>query len=77
MIKKLVRKHTVKASLQVPRLSRAGSSLNLEIFAAGQKLGEIILGRGSLYWIGRGRHKRKRIPWTRFAAMLDELAYGA
>jgi hypothetical protein len=35
------------------------------------------IGRGSLYWRGGGRHRSKRIPWSRFAEKMDELAYGA
>lgn len=68
--------HSVRASLEVPGLSKAGSSLNLKIYAKGEKLGEITLGRGSLYWYGRYRQKRRRVSWTRFAAMMDEIAYG-
>lgn len=74
--KKAIKKHTVKASFHVPVLSKAGSSLNLEIFASKQKLGELIIGRRSLFWYGRNRQKRKRIPWTSFAEMMDRLAYG-
>jgi hypothetical protein len=69
-------KHTVRASLEVPGLAKAGSSLSLRLYARGGKLGEITLGRGSLYWYGRYRQKRKRISWTKFADMMDELAYG-
>jgi hypothetical protein len=74
--RRLQKKHRVKASLNVPHLTKAGSSLTLEIFASKQKLGEITLGRGSLYWTGKGRHRSKRINWTRFAEVMDELAYG-
>jgi hypothetical protein len=69
-------KHEVTARLQVKELTNAGSSLDLEIFAEGHKLGDLIIGRGSLYWFGRGRKKRKRIRWSKFAEMMDELAYG-
>jgi hypothetical protein len=69
-------KHTVRASLEIPRLAKAGSSLSLRLYGRGGKLGEITLGRGSLYWYGRYRQKRKRISWTRFADMMDTLAYG-
>jgi hypothetical protein len=69
-------KHTVKASLEVPGLAKAGSSLRLQLFARGEKLGEITLGRGSLYWYGRYRQKRKRVSWSKFADMMDDLAYG-
>ena len=75
--KRLIKKHSVKAHLQVMELAKAGSSLELEIYASNEKLGTLIIGRGSLYWYGRNRHKSKRISWTRFAEMMDELAYGA
>jgi hypothetical protein len=75
--KRLLKKHSVKAHLQVLELAKAGSSLDLEIYASREKLGTLIIGRGSLYWYGRNRHKSKRISWTRFAEMMDELAYGA
>ena len=75
--KRAVRKHSVKAQLQVMELAKAGSSITFEIYAAEQKLGTLIIGRGSLYWYGRNRQNRKRISWTRFAEMMDELAYGS
>lgn len=74
--KRLLKKHSVKAHLQVMELAKAGSSLDLEIYASEEKIGTLIIGRGSLYWYGRNRHKSKRISWTRFAEMMDELAYG-
>ena len=68
--------HKVRAELVIPELSKAGSSLDLDIYAAGEKIGTLIIGRGSLYWYGRNRQKRKRISWTTFAEMMDRLAYG-
>lgn len=68
-------KHTVEAALQVPLLSRAGSSLNLNIYADKEKIGQIVLGRGSFYWYGRNRQKGKRISWSRFAQMMDDWPY--
>ena len=67
--------HTVRAALHVPGLSKAGSSLTLLIYAHMEKIGEIELGRGSLFWRGGKRQKRKRIGWSRFAEMMDDLAY--
>jgi hypothetical protein len=75
--KRTSRKHEVKASLIVHGLSKAGTALTLEIFSSGLKIGGLEVGRGSLYWTGRSRHRSKRIAWTRFAEMMDELAYGA
>ncbi len=74
--KRLIKNHSVKANLQVMELAKAGSSLHLEIYAAKEKIGTLILGSGSLFWFGKRRQIRKRIPWTRFAEMMDELAYG-
>jgi hypothetical protein len=70
------RKHQVNVSLQAFDISKAGTSLELEIFARGEKIGDLTLGRGSISWRGRNRQTRKRITWTRFAEMMDELAYG-
>ena len=69
------RRHTVRASLSVIELTRAGSSLNLQLYADQRKLGELEIGRGSVYWTGAKRQKSKRIPWSRFAEIMDQLAY--
>ncbi|HEU0046623.1 MAG TPA: hypothetical protein VFQ43_03320 [Nitrososphaera sp.] len=74
--KRLIKKHCVKANLHVVELTRAGSSLDLAIYADQEKIGTMIIGQGSLLWYGWKRQIRKRIPWSRFAAMMDELAYG-
>jgi hypothetical protein len=71
-----VRKHEVKGELANFELAKAKSSLNLEIFANNEKIGELEIGRGSLFWYGRNRHKSKRLNWSRFAEMMDVLAYG-
>ncbi len=71
-----LRKHEVKADLANFELAKARSSLNLQIYANDEKIGELEIGRGSLYWYGRNRHRSKRIDWSRFAAMMDVLAYG-
>lgn len=42
----------------------------------GEKLGELQMGQGSLYWWGAHRQKEKRIDWGKFAAMMDTLAHG-
>src|SRR5262245_33297939 len=71
-----VRKHQVKARLLNFELAKARSSLNLEIYLNEEKIGELEIGRGSLFWAGRNRHKSKRLRWSRFVKMMDELAYG-
>jgi hypothetical protein len=70
------RKHEVKAELANFHLAKAKSALKLEIYSRGEKVGEIQLGRGSLYWWGKQRHLSKRINWERFTEMMNQLAYG-
>ncbi len=74
--KRVKRKHTVKAHLQSIELVKAGSSIDLDIYASKLKLGTLKIGRGSVFWYGRNRQLSKRISWTKFADMMDELAYG-
>ena len=70
-------KHLVQASVSNIDLARARSALRLEVFTRGAKVGELEVGRGSFFWQGRSRHRSKRISWSRFADMMDKLAYGA
>ena len=74
--KRSKRTHVVSANLRVHQLSKAGTSLDLEIFEHDRKIGTLIVGRGSLFWRGGKRQSEKRIPWGRFAVMMDDLAYG-
>lgn len=70
------RKFAVKAGLANFTLAKAKSALTLQIYSHGEKLGELQVGRGSLYWSGANRKSEKRVPWEAFAQMMDELAYG-
>ena len=74
--KQVIRKHSVTANMHVVELTRAGTSLDLEIYAENEKIGTLIIGQGSLSWRGGKRRKSERIPWSKFAAMMDGLAYG-
>jgi hypothetical protein len=58
-------------------LAEAKSALELKIYSRGEKLGELQIGRGSLYWFGANRQKAKRINWGDLARKLDELAYSS
>lgn len=69
------RKHSVHAKLNVPELTRAGTSLRLEIYSEEEKIGTMVIGRGSLFWRGGKRQKRIQIDWTRFAQIMDMMAY--
>jgi hypothetical protein len=74
--KRVARKHEVKADLANFELAKARSSLTLQIYANKEKIGALEVGRGSLYWQGGKRQRSKRLDWSRFADMMDELAYG-
>src|SRR5688572_19713506 len=76
MARKKKRKHEVIAELSNVELAKAKSALKLRIYAKEHTIGELEVGRGSLYWYGRHKQKAKRINWSRFADMMDELAYG-
>lgn len=63
--------HTVKATLQVMDLSKAGSALELAVYAEKQKIGRAIIGRGSLTWYGKKRKRGRRIDWSRLAEWFE------
>jgi hypothetical protein len=68
------RKHAVKASLRNVDLTKATSALNLVLRADGEKIGELVVGRGSFFWYARNSRKRQRITWTDFADLMDKHA---
>lgn len=74
--KKLPRRFQVCATLDNLDLARTGSAIKLEISSRGEKLGELHIGRGSLFWWGAHSKTRKRIRWSRFAEILNDMASG-
>lgn len=70
------KKHSVKGTLQLHQLTKAGTSVEFKIYAGDRKIGHMIIGRGSLTWFGRKRHTGKQISWSRFAQLMDDFAYG-
>jgi hypothetical protein len=75
-VKPLARTYEVKAEISNATLAKAKSALTLRIYRRDLKLGELQIGRGSLFWAGARRQSAKRIHWGRFAEMMDRLAYG-
>jgi hypothetical protein len=75
-VKTLTHTYEVKAEISNTTLAKAKSALTLQIYRRDEKLGEIQIGRGSLFWAGARRQSAKRIDWGRFAEMMDRLAYG-
>lgn len=75
MGRKIVRKkHTANARVQLLGLSKAGTSIELDLFADQEKLGTLVIGRGSLTWFGANRKRGRRVTWSAFAALMDEPA---
>ncbi len=67
----VTRKHSVRAALSVPELTKARTSLKLEIFEEGEKIGELEIGRGGFFWKrGKGR-KSRRLTWDRFIDRME------
>lgn len=74
--KRAVKKHTVAAQVQILDLTKAGSSMELKIYASEERIGTIILGRGSLVWRGGRKQRERRFSWSEFAELMNRHAYG-
>ena len=70
--KRIRRKHSVRASVQIHQLSKAGTSIDFNVYADQEKIGTLIIGRGSLTWFGRNRKTPIELSWSRFAQLMDE-----
>jgi hypothetical protein len=67
------KRHEVRVNVRVLELSKAGSGIELEVFAESEKLGEIEIGHGSFGWRkASGKRGFRRVDWTTFAAWLNE-----
>lgn len=69
--KKARKKHQVKALIQIHSLSKAGTSIEFEVYSNDEKIGTVIIGRGSLTWRGKGKQIGKTISWSKFAEMIE------
>jgi hypothetical protein len=65
-------KHTARATVQVQELSKAGTSIDIEIYKEEEKIGTLVIGRGSVTWRGGKWKHGRRFSWSRFAALMDE-----
>jgi hypothetical protein len=68
------RKFEVRAELENFTLAKAKSALRLQIYSRKEKFGELEIGRGSLRWWSARSPTEHRIPWAKFAQVMDELA---
>lgn len=67
------KKHQVKASMSSLDLSKAGSGISLSIDCNDEKLGTLRIGHGSMMWKAANLRSFKRIDWTRFAKMMEDI----
>ena len=74
--RKAKRKHSVDVTLKAFGITKAGTSLDLEIYSEGEKLGHLTIGRGSIRWRGGKRKRAKTFRWEEFAEWMDERVYG-
>jgi hypothetical protein len=64
--RKTKRKFSVQANMKVFELSKAGTSVDFDIFSQGEKFGTLIVGRGSVTWYGHNRKIGRRLTWAQF-----------
>ncbi len=58
--------------MQIFALSKAGTSVEFEIFAEGEKFGRLVVGRGSIAWYARDRKLPHRLTWDQFDRQMQE-----
>ena len=71
--RRALRRHTVKAAVSNIDLTKAGTSISLNVFADQEKIGTVEIGRGTLRWYGRHKSTPTPISWTKFAEWMDTL----
>lgn len=69
------KRYDVAASLDNVTLAKPSSAIRLEVFKHREKLGELQIRRGSIFWWGAKHQKPKRLRWDRVADAFNELAY--
>jgi len=73
--RKPAQRFKVEATLRNVELVKAGSSIRLEVFKRGEKLEDLQVGRGSIFWWGAMWKNRKRLRWEKVADQFNRLAY--
>ncbi len=71
-VKTAGRKHSVRCTIEVPELTKSGSAVRFDVHADGEKIGTILLGRGSITWYGGKRKTGVQISWTKFAELMNQ-----
>ena len=74
-----MKRHSVSATLHVPALTKETKGLSplKLVIKDGIKIGELVIGRGAIYWAGRNGKILHRIPWRSFAEIMDNYVKGS
>ncbi len=60
---------TAKAEVKVHDLTKRGTSIKVELYADKERLGTLLIGRGSFTWKGKGEKRGNTFPWSYFASL--------
>jgi hypothetical protein len=71
--KRAVIRHTATAEVHLHDLAKAGASININVYKDDEKIGEVIIGRGSLIWYGRKWKQGRKFSWSRLADVMESL----
>ncbi len=63
--------HRVAAKIRDLEISKAGSAIELKLYADDEVLGTIQIGQGSFGWKGKKKKTFKKIGWTKFADLMN------
>lgn len=64
--------HEIRMSL--PRASIVNTDVEIEVFSDNAKLGELHLSKGTIDWRPAHTAREIRLPWERFARLMEEYA---
>jgi hypothetical protein len=62
---------TANASINNVALVKSGSSISVDIFDLGAKLGRLEIGRGAITWTPKNSRTPIRIPWKKLSELME------
>jgi hypothetical protein len=70
------RKREVLGAIDNIDLVRPKCSVQPNVWADGERNGELKIGQRSLFWWGKSCHKSERLNWSKLAEKMNEPACG-
>lgn len=71
--KRAIIRHTATANVQLHDLAKAGASIEIRVSRDEERIGRLVIGRGSITWYGRKWKHGRKFPWSRFAEVMESL----